>query len=129
MAGSTTLRGALIGAVVLLLVQPASAHHSQAMFDVSKTMTLVGTVKEFQWGNPHCYIQVLVPSEAQPNSAQEWSVEMGAPAHLVRAGWKPGSLKAGDKITVSFNPLRDGGLGGHYLSAIGPDGRSLDTSP
>ena len=109
---------------------PALAHHSHAMFDFSKQVTLVGTVKQFEWDNPHCWIQVLVPDPNDPKAAPvEWGVEMGAPIQLIRHGWKPGSLKPGDKVTVVINPLRDGRPGGQIVSAIGPDGKPIGAVP
>jgi hypothetical protein len=120
----------LIGVIPLFAASPARAHHSHAMFDLSKEVTLVGTVKEFQWNNPHCWIQVLVPDPKDPSAPPvEWGVEMGAPIQLIRHGWKPDSLKPGDKITVVVNPLRDGRPGGQIVSAIGPDGKPLGAVP
>ncbi|HUJ82212.1 MAG TPA: DUF6152 family protein [Candidatus Acidoferrales bacterium] len=117
---------ALLGVAAILLASSALAHHSRAMFDQTKQVTLVGTVKEFQWTNPHCWIQVLVPdlkdSEAAP---VEWGVEMGAPVELMRKGWKPGSLNPGDKVTIIVNPLRDGQPGGLVVSVTGPDGKII----
>jgi Family of unknown function (DUF6152) len=106
----------------LLLAAPAFAHHSAAMFDLKRAVTLTGTVKEFQFTNPHCFIQLVVNDE---QGVSEWSIEMGAPAHLLRSGWKPRTLKPGDKITVIVNPLSDGGKGGNYASGTGPDGKSI----
>jgi hypothetical protein len=118
----------LIPAIILLAAVASSslglAHHSQAMFDTSRRLTLSGTVREFQFSNPHCYIQVLVPVPGE-TSTIEWSVEMGAPTHLLRAGIYPDTLKPGEKITVVIIPLRDGGKGGHYVSATGPDGKRI----
>ena len=81
---------------ILLVVVPALigtsafAHHSRSMFDQTKQVTLTGTVKEFQWTNPHCWIQVLVPDPTNAEAALvEWGVEMGAPVELMRKGWKP----------------------------------------
>lgn len=120
----------LISVAAILVAGPAFAHHSHAMFDFEKQVTLVGTVKEFQWNNPHCWIQVLVPDPKDPNAPPvEWGVEMGAPMQLVRHGWRPASLKPGDKITVVINPLRDGRPGGQIISAIGPDGKPIGAVP
>ena len=102
------------------------AHHSGAIFDDEKSTTLAGTVKAFQWTNPHCWIQVLVPAEG---GSVEWSVEMGSPSQLYRGGLRPGSLKPGDRITVVVHPMRDGTKGGLFVSAIGPDGKALGTAP
>jgi len=115
-----------IAAVLGFMGSSAFAHHSRAMFDQTKQVELVGTVKEFQWTNPHCWIQVLVPNPDNPNGAPvEWGVEMGAPVELMRKGWKPGSLNPGDKVTIVVNPLRDGQHGGLVLSVTGPDGTTI----
>jgi hypothetical protein len=120
----------LIAIGAMLIASPAFAHHSHAMFDSEKKVTLVGTVKEFEWDNPHCWIQVLVPNPDDPNAAPvEWGVEMDSPLAMFRRGWKPGTLKVGDKITVVINPLRDGRPSGQYVSATGPDGKPLGTAP
>ena len=121
-----------IAAVVgtMLAASVAFAHHSHAMFDTEKQVTLTGVVKEFQWNNPHCWIQLLVTDPNDPNAEPvEWAVELGAPIQLLRHGWKPGTLKPGDKITVVVNPLRDGRSGGQLVSATGPDGKPIGTAP
>jgi len=107
-------------ATMLLAASSALAHHSFAMFDQSKTVTLQGTVKDFRWTNPHVFIQLLVKTEG--GSEEEWSIEMTSPEHLARVGWKPGTLKPGDKVTLNIHPMRDGIKGGQYLSGTGPDG-------
>jgi hypothetical protein len=112
----------LVGWVVLALAGPCCAHHSFAMFDRTKTVTLQGTVKQFQWTNPHCFIQLAVTAK---KGYEEWSIEMGAPVELFRNGWRPATLKAGDKVTVVVNPMRDGSRGGLYVSAIAADGRAF----
>ena len=76
--------------------------------------------------NPHCWLQVLVPAPNDPQAAPvEWGVEMDSPLAMFRRGWKPDSLKPGDKITVVVNPLRDGEPGGQVVSVVGPDGKPL----
>ena len=89
----------------LLMALPAWAHHSAAIFDDQKSTMLSGTVKSFQWTNPHCWIQVLVPGEPD---AVEWSVEMGSPSQLYNIGWKPKTIRPGDKIILQIHPSRDG---------------------
>lgn len=120
MKRTRTITGSLI---FLLLTLPAAAHHSGSMFDDKKSVTLKGTVKAFQWTNPHCFIQVMVPGKEGP---AEWSVEMGAPFEVVRTGWRPATVKPGDSITVVVHPLRDGKRGGLYVSATGADGKPLE---
>jgi Family of unknown function (DUF6152) len=98
-------------------------HHSFAMFDQSKQLPLKGTVKEFQWTNPHAWIDLKV---AHANGEEEvWGVELNSPNNLKRQGWKSGTLKAGDKVTVVINPLRDGKKGGLFVSVTLPDGKTL----
>ena len=94
------IAGALALALCLPAV-PAQAHHSMAMFEQSKTVTLKGTVKQFQWTNPHCYIQLMVKDAAGKDV--EWSLEMGAPMYLYAKGWRPSALKAGMPIKVTIN--------------------------
>ena len=109
----------------LLASALAFAHHSAAMFDAGKEITLTGTVKEFQWMSPHCCIQLLVPDEAHPNAAPaEWGIEMDNPTGLSRHGWKPSSLKAGDHVVVVAHPLRDGTSGAQVVS-VTKDGKLI----
>lgn len=117
---SRVLNFALIAIAAMLTASSALAHHSFAMFDQSKSVTLHGTVKDFRWNNPHVFIQLLVKTEG--GSEEEWSIEMTSPEHLVRVGWKPGTLKPGDEVTLVIHPMRDGSKGGQYLSGTGPDG-------
>jgi hypothetical protein len=102
---------------------PVSAHHSGAMFDAAKTVSLSGTVREFQWTNPHCYIQLDV--KRANGQVEEWSLEMGAPMHLASLGWHKSMLKPGDRIVVTIHPLRDGGKGGEVQTATMADGKPL----
>jgi hypothetical protein len=111
-----------LGLSAMLGAGLASAHHSAAMFDAGKQITLTGTVKEFQWMSPHCWIQLLVPDEANRDAAPvEWGIEMDNPTGLSRHGWKPGSLKAGDHVVVVAHPLRDGSSGAQVVS-VSKDG-------
>ena len=112
----------ICGLAAALLAMQALAHHSGALFDDARTLTLVGTVKAYQWTNPHCWIQLLVPAEPR---ALEWSVEMGSPSVMFRAGWRPGTLKEGQKLTVVVHPTRDGTSGGLFVSAMDADGKAL----
>ena len=93
----------------------AAAHHSFAMFDQAQTKTLVGTVKQVQWTNPHIWVQIMVP-DPKTGVAAEWSIEGGSPNGLSRAGWKRTSLKPGDKAQVVIHPLKDGTNGGSLVT-------------
>ncbi len=99
------------------------AHHSSAMFDQQQLVTLNGTVKQFQWSNPHCWIQVVVNDKSGP---VEWSVEMGSPSQLFRGGWRPTILHAGEAIVVVVHPMRDGSMGGQFVSATHGDGTPIE---
>lgn len=94
----------------------ASAHHSFAMFDNEKEITLEGTIKEFQWTNPHTWTQVMV-TDANGKEV-EWSIEGGSPNGLSRRGWKRTSIKPGDKATVTIHPLIDGSPGGSMVKIM-----------
>jgi hypothetical protein len=112
---------------VLLTPSSALAHHSFAMFDQSKTITLEGAVKDFRWTNPHVFIQLLVKNES--GADEEWSIEMTSPEHLARAGWRPATLQPGDELTLYIHPMRDGIKGGQYLSGTGPSGPLVGSRP
>lgn len=119
------LAGAL-GLAVFGGAGPASAHHSFAMFDMAKDTTISGTVRQFQWTNPHAYIQLNVPDAN--GRMVEWSLEMGSPMYLYARGWRPGSLKAGMKIVVTLHPLRDGRPGGMVQTASSADGKPIGSN-
>lgn len=97
----------------------ASAHHSFAMFDQTRQVSVNGVVKEFQWTNPHAFIELA------DTDGKTWSIEMNSPNNLLRQGWKRTALKVGDKVTVVFNPLRDGKAGGLFNAVTLPDGKVL----
>ena len=112
----------LLAGTALTVMAPVYAHHSAAMFDSQRTVTLQGTVKAFQWSNPHCWIQLLV---TRNGVAQEWSVEMAATTELYRSGWRPHTLLVGESVTIIVHPTRDGSPGAQFLSAAGADGAPI----
>ena len=114
---------AIVMAGIVAAAVPASAHHSDAMFASDKEVVLNGTVKEFQYTNPHSWIQLVVPGAN--GAPAEWSIETGAPIVLLRAGIKPTALQPGDKITLRAHPLKDGGLGGSLIDVTKADGTRL----
>jgi hypothetical protein len=105
-----------------LLISPAFAHHSMNGFDRTQTVTVEGTVKEFSWTNPHSWIEVEVVKDGK---ATNWNFEMTAPAYLVRAGWKKTSVQAGQKVTITGNPMKSGEPGALFVSIKLPDGTVL----
>ncbi|HWW65374.1 MAG TPA: DUF6152 family protein [Sphingomonadaceae bacterium] len=119
------LSAGLAGLFLAILPIAASAHHSFAMFDQKKVVTLNGTVSDFQWTNPHAWIELAVPEKG--GKVTTWSIELNSPNNLTRQGWKRHSLKPGDRVSVDINPLRDGKPGGLFLSVKLPDGKVLDS--
>jgi hypothetical protein len=109
--------------IVLVFALPASAHHSYAVFDASKTVNLQGTVAAFEWVNPHSWLRIAVPQAS--GSPVVWDLETGAPSAIARRGLRPKDLKPGDKVTVVLHPRRDGSSGGGLISVTLADGRSI----
>jgi len=116
----------LAAVLAAVAVAPAAtAHHSFAMFDRSRTVTVNGTVRQFQWTNPHAYIQVTVP---QGGRTVEYSMEMGAPMYLYARGWRPRSLRPGMQVAVDYNPLRNGDPGGVVLDVRNAQGQAVGSN-
>ena len=107
-------------ASLMLSASPTLAHHSGAMFDRTKKVTLVGVVKDFQYTQPHSWIDVIADSPKTKKG--EWAFEAGAPGQMKAAGITPSTLKAGDKITITGYPLRDGRNGAAFLEITFPNG-------
>ena len=107
--------GAMLG---VLVSWTALAHHSNAMFDRTKEVVVTGTVREFQWTNPHIFIELTVQGASGPYN---YSIEGPAPGVLRKHGWKFSSLKAGDKVVVKVHPLKDNRPGGGLIS-VSKDG-------
>ena len=113
-----------LAAMLMGIAAPAFAHHSFAMFDADRTVTMKGTVREFSWANPHAWIELMVVDQATGKPVK-YSFEMGSVARSTYDGWKKDSIKPGDVITVTMHPLKDGSRGGMYLSAELPGGQKL----
>ena len=105
----------MIAATASLTGAAAFAHHSFAMFDRNKVVTLTGTVAEFRWVNPHAALFVRVDKSDDGDTF--WAIEMTSPSNLKRRGWTRSTLKQGDRISVEINPLRDGRHSGGFRSA------------
>jgi hypothetical protein len=120
------IRASIALAVALqALSPPAAAHHSTAMFDFTKTVTLEGTIKDFQWTNPHTWTTLTVTGKG----AGEYGLEGMSPNYLAREGWSKRTLKPGDKVSMQVYPLKDGRKGGFMVSVTLPDGTTLYNLP
>ena len=109
--------------VVLLATDLATAHHSSAMFDKATIVEVTATVREFQWTNPHIWIQVIIKTD--DGEMEEWSIEGLGPNSLFRKGWRPNSFSPGDIIEIKFNPMQDGSKAGGFIGARFADGSTI----
>jgi hypothetical protein len=116
------LRACSLGVVLAAAIAaPAFAHHSFAMFDAEKIVTTKGTVKEYEWTNPHSWLRVMV-TDASSGKALQWAFEMSSPATMKGLGMTPDTVKPGDVVTVTYHPLKDGSRGGQFMQALLPNG-------
>ena len=114
----------LTAVAVAAFAAPALAHHSFAMFDAEQTITLQGAVKEFEWTNPHSWLRIMVKDE-KTGQTMVWALELSSPARLKRMGMSADSVKAGDAVSVTFHPLKDGARGGQFIQAVLPGGKQV----
>ena len=112
-----------LGLLVLLTAVPALAHHSFAMYDHTKTITLKGSVTKFQWTNPHAYIELDVPEK---DGVKHYSIECTSINMMQRAGWRSNMIKFGDQVKAVISPLTSGQPGGLLLELTLPSGKVLD---
>lgn len=118
--------GLVAAALLLFAARPASAHHSFAMFDMSKDVTITGVVLDYRWENPHSHIIVKVaPGAKDPSTVGTWDVEGASINIMGRQGWNRITYKVGDAITVVAHPMKDGSKGLSLFYAIRPDGSHL----
>lgn len=112
--------GALMALAAAMGSASSDAHHSYSMFDQSQEIVLSGVVREFQWTNPHTWVELDVTTA--DGAVQGWSLESGSTNALKRQGWSRSSLKAGDRVKVLINPLRSGEKGGALVGIVLADG-------
>jgi Family of unknown function (DUF6152) len=121
--GSTRLSGVLAALVLASAAIPASAHHSAAPFDMTKSVSMKGTVEKWVWANPHSWLYIRV---VKADGSQEvWGFEAGSTGMLARTGWNAADMKPGDKVTVTAAPERTGNHIGLLNKVQLPDGRLL----
>lgn len=113
----------VVAGALALATASTSAHHSFAMFDSDHPTRISGTVREFQWRNPHTWVQIMVTENGRTT---EWSIEGRSPNVLSRRGWSRQTLRPGDEVTLTIYPLKDGRPGGAIVSVQFADGRILN---
>src|SRR4030095_12881444 len=118
-----TLLGSLAVAATLAIGSPVAAHHSGAGFNSDKVVEISGTIKEFQFTNPHTWIQVIV--EDAKGAKVEWSLEWGSPNSLGRQGVRPSTFPAGAKVTMRLRPMLNGAPAGAFVGAKFADGKTV----
>jgi hypothetical protein len=118
--------GVFLGAVGLLMVSaPLVAHHGAASFDTTKEFVLKGTVTDWIWANPHCFLKFDAKDDT--GAVRNWAVEVSNPTDMTRLGWARTSFKAGDAVTVTLQPVKSGAPVGRLRSVVLPNGQTLGT--
>lgn len=112
----------LIAVLGLVAAATAAGHHSYAMFDGNRMLTVKGTVAQLEWTNPHIFIWVYVPNAAAENGFDLYAFENGSPNVLTRLGWSKTTFAPGEELTIEYWPLVDGRTGGHFFRATRADG-------
>jgi hypothetical protein len=126
LARQTLLSLIVVMGALLAGAQPSFAHHSRAMFDVSRNVTYRGVVKEYEWRNPHSHIVVEVSAEGNDTSTVgTWDIEASSTSLMTNMGWSRTTYKPGDPITVVAHPMKNGSKGALLFYAIQPDGTRL----
>jgi hypothetical protein len=120
------LSGIVATLLIAAMVAPLAAHHSFTMFDTTTQKTVTGNVKELQWTNPHIWLWIYVTNDKGVKDT--YGFEGMSPNFLERRGWTRTTLKVGDKITVTFNPMRDGTNGGMFTRGTMESGKILTGS-
>jgi hypothetical protein len=122
----TGFLGAFVAAVGLMgLSVPLAAHHGAASFDTTRELTLKGSVTEWIWANPHCFLKFDAKDET--GTVRNWAVEVSNPTDMTRLGWARTSFKGGDEVTVTLQPVKSGAPVGRLRSVILPNGQTLSS--
>lgn len=118
----------IVTAAALAAAAPATAHHSTSMYNRGAPLTIAAEVVEFRWVNPHSQLTVIDRSAETEGAAKTWSIEMSSPGVLTRNGFTKRTFNPGDRITLTFGPLRNGEPGGILLQATLADGKVMTYS-
>jgi hypothetical protein len=116
--------GLLAGGFIAIVAASALAHHSAAMFEEKKTITVEGVVKEFQYTNPHSWL--LVDVKDKNGKVTTWGFEAEGPSTLQRAGIRPSEFPIGTKLTITGRPMKDGRPAAIWESAVRADGKKFN---
>jgi Family of unknown function (DUF6152) len=108
---------------VVVTGAPVAAHHGTASFDTSKDLTLKGTVTDWIWANPHCFLKFDAMDET--GTVRNWAVEVSNPTDMTKRGWARSSFKVGDVVTVNLQPVKNGAPIGRLRNVVLPDGSTL----
>jgi len=117
------MRGLCALVVVVSATVPVLAHHGNASFDTSKEVTLKGTVTEYIWANPHCFLKF--DAQDDTGKLRNWAVEVSNPTDMAKRGWSRSSFKIGDVVSVNLQPVKNSAPIGRLRSVTLPDGSSL----
>jgi len=117
------LGAAFIFVGVVLITAPVAAHHGTASFDTSKDLTLKGTVTDWIWANPHCFLKFDAMDET--GTVRNWAVEVSNPTDMTKRGWARSSFKVGDMVTVNLQPVKNGAPIGRLRTVTLPDASTL----
>ena len=115
----------VVAAVTLGSAAAAAAHHSYAMFDGTRTVTVKGTVAKIEWTNPHVFVWMYVPNPDRDSGFDLYAFENGSPNVLARMGWSKTTFATGEQLTIEYWPLNDGRTGGHFARALRADGSEV----
>jgi hypothetical protein len=113
----------VVVAVAVLVTAPVTAHHGGATFDTTRTLTLQGTVTEWIWANPHCFLKFDAKDDT--GTVRNWVVETGNPTDMSRSGWARSSFKVGDAVTVTLQPVKSGAPVGRIRGVVLANGQKL----
>jgi len=117
------MRALLAIALLVAVSGSVSAHHGAASFDTSKEVTLKGTVTEYIWANPHCFLKFDAKDDT--GAVRNWAVEVSNPTDMTKRGWTRTSFKVGDQVTVSLQAVKTGAPIGRLTRVTLPDGSTL----
>ena len=112
-----------LAAIVLMLSVPLFAHHGNAALEVGKKVTIKGTVTEWLWANPHCWLKVDVKDDS--GKVVNWVGETNNAADMIEKGWSKNTLKPGDEVSVTLEPVKNGKPAGKVLEVVLPNGQTL----